>query len=69
MFIKKFSFKIVMDGTPRNLLLRPSWMTAAGNRNRDVSLPAQAVEWDADVGQVVGFRPCEANFFATFFLR
>ncbi len=38
-------------------------MAAAGNRNRDVSLPAQAADWDAGVAVVVGFRPCEANFF------
>ncbi len=44
-------------------------MAAAGNRNKDVSLPAQTVLGCSGVSAVVGFRPCEANFFATFFLR
>ena len=43
-------------------------MRAAGNRNRDVSLPAQHISGSAGVGQVVGSRPARSGGFLCYFL-
>ena len=36
-------------------------MTAAGNKNMEVFLPAQHLSGNAGVAVVVGSRPCEAQ--------